>query len=99
MKPCGRQVVLHKISDLEVRGRCNGSSLKRFSSIHCNSLAGSYIFVVRHLLIVQSKLPPFPSRLRHRLALTRTGRGDGEGGRDNPLVEPELSSVSKAPVD
>jgi hypothetical protein len=32
-----------------------------------------------------------PSRLRHRLALTRTGRGDGEDGRENPPVEPELS--------
>src|SRR5258708_7721915 len=28
-------------------------------------------------------LPP-PSRLRHRLALTLTGRGDGEGGRGVP---------------
>jgi hypothetical protein len=46
-----------------------------------------------------SKTPPFPSRLRHRLALTLNGRGDGEGGRENPPVEPELSTVSKAPVD
>src|ERR1700677_2730851 len=37
--------------------------------------------------------PTPPSRLRHHLALTLTGRGDGEGGRENPLVEPELSRI------
>jgi hypothetical protein len=33
----------------------------------------------------------FPSRLHHRLALTLAGRGDGEGGREDPPVEPEPS--------
>jgi len=32
-----------------------------------------------------------PSRLRHRLALILPGRGDGEGGREDPPVEPEPS--------
>src|SRR5262249_37182458 len=36
-----------------------------------------------------------PSRLHHHLALTRAGRGDGEGGRDNPPVEPELSPAAQ----
>jgi hypothetical protein len=31
----------------------------------------------------------FPSRLHHHLALTSAGRGDGEGGREDPPVEPE----------
>ena len=33
-----------------------------------------------------------PSRLRHHVALTLLGRRDGEGGRGNPPVEPELST-------
>jgi hypothetical protein len=37
------------------------------------------------------KSPANPSRLHHRLALTRTGRGDGEDGRESPPAEPELS--------
>jgi hypothetical protein len=32
-----------------------------------------------------------PSRLHHRLALIVLGRGDGEGGRESPPVEPEPS--------
>jgi AhpC/TSA family len=38
--------------------------------------------------------PRLPSRLHHRLALNRPGRGDGEGGRENPPVEPELSPIT-----
>ena len=34
-------------------------------------------------------LPPSPSPRPHL-----TGRGDGEGGRENPPVEPELSTKS-----
>ena len=35
--------------------------------------------------------PRLPSRLHHHLALNRPGRGDGEGGRENPPVGPEPS--------
>ena len=47
--------------------------------------------VPRSLIELLCQHSPNPSRLRHRLALTRTGRGGGEDGRENPPVEPELS--------
>src|SRR5512135_2986995 len=38
-----------------------------------------------------------PSRLHHRLALNFPGRGDGEGGRGGPPVEPEPSLLPDFP--
>ena len=41
-----------------------------------------------------------PSRRHHHLARNLPGRGDGEGGRENPPVEPEPSTFPElTPTD